>query len=98
MCRVNKFKKELINFNKFRIFQLIIFLSFRLTFEERNELSRKFKYYHESIRPSELYNLVQMTNGTFFGLNTELEILQTRGGVDNTVYNLKFFLKLKIIF
>ncbi|KAE9556194.1 hypothetical protein FO519_000533 [Halicephalobus sp. NKZ332] len=49
-----------------------------LTPEERSELARKFKYYHASVRPADKFNLIETLNGTFFNLNTEIELLQTR--------------------
>uniref|UniRef100_A0A914D5C0 Transmembrane ion channel n=1 Tax=Acrobeloides nanus TaxID=290746 RepID=A0A914D5C0_9BILA len=49
-----------------------------LTQEQRGELARKFKYYHASVRPGDKFNLVETINGTFFHLNTEIELLQTR--------------------
>uniref|UniRef100_A0A7E4V8P7 Neur_chan_LBD domain-containing protein n=1 Tax=Panagrellus redivivus TaxID=6233 RepID=A0A7E4V8P7_PANRE len=49
-----------------------------LTPEERGELARKFKYYHTSVRPGDKFNLVETLNGTFFNLNVEIELLQTR--------------------
>uniref|UniRef100_A0AC34REU0 Neurotransmitter-gated ion-channel ligand-binding domain-containing protein n=1 Tax=Panagrolaimus sp. JU765 TaxID=591449 RepID=A0AC34REU0_9BILA len=58
---------------------------FCLTFDERGELARRFKYYHSSVRPGDKFNLVETLNGTFFNLNTEIEMLQTRvsdGSVD----------------
>uniref|UniRef100_A0AC35FHC4 Uncharacterized protein n=1 Tax=Panagrolaimus sp. PS1159 TaxID=55785 RepID=A0AC35FHC4_9BILA len=63
-------------------FLLIITLFFNgifaLTPEERGELARKFKYYHPSVRPRDKFNLIETLNGTFFNLNTEIELLQTR--------------------
>lgn len=49
-----------------------------LTPEERGELARKFKYYYTSVRPGDKFNLIETLNGTFFNLNTEIELLQTR--------------------
>ena len=46
--------------------------------EERGELARKFKYYHPSVRPGDKFNLIETLNGTFFNLNTEIELLQSR--------------------
>jgi len=46
--------------------------------EERSELARKFKYYHKSVRPSERLNVIETVNGTFFALNAEVEILQSK--------------------
>lgn len=66
---------------------------FSLTNYERNELARKFKYYYKSIRPSELFNLIETINGTYFCLNSELEILQTIPDQIDIVNNFK-----KIIF
>uniref|UniRef100_A0A915ET26 Uncharacterized protein n=1 Tax=Ditylenchus dipsaci TaxID=166011 RepID=A0A915ET26_9BILA len=49
-----------------------------LNSEERGELARKFKYYHKTVKPHDRFNLVETINGTYFSLNSELEMLQSR--------------------
>ncbi len=46
--------------------------------QERTELVRKFKYYHKSVRPSDRYNMVETVNGTYFNLDSEVELLQSK--------------------
>ncbi|KAI1713285.1 Ligand-Gated ion Channel [Ditylenchus destructor] len=67
-----------------------------LTTEERGELARKFKYYHRSVRPSERFNMAETVNGTYFNLNSELEILQSVAMWDTTG-NTRLHLELMLI-
>ncbi|CAI4222086.1 unnamed protein product [Auanema sp. JU1783] len=60
--------------------KIILFLGFCLPIfclnqNERNDLSRKFKYYFPSVRPSAPDNFISGQNGTFFNIQTELHLL-----------------------
>ncbi|GMR48866.1 hypothetical protein PMAYCL1PPCAC_19061 [Pristionchus mayeri] len=48
-----------------------------LTIVERNELSRKFKYYFRSVRPVGTENIVSNRNGTFFSIKTSVHIMES---------------------
>ncbi|GMT25381.1 hypothetical protein PFISCL1PPCAC_16678 [Pristionchus fissidentatus] len=48
-----------------------------LTIVERNELSRKFKYYFRSVRPVGSENIVSNRNGTFFSIKTAVHVLES---------------------
>ena len=50
---------------------------YRLTQTERDELARKFKYYHNSVRPTAPENIVTNRNGTYFSVNLQIHILST---------------------
>ncbi|GMS96410.1 hypothetical protein PENTCL1PPCAC_18585, partial [Pristionchus entomophagus] len=48
-----------------------------LTIVERNELSRKFKYYFRSVRPVGTENIVSNRNGTFFSIKTSVHVMES---------------------
>ncbi|WKY05871.1 hypothetical protein Q1695_006240 [Nippostrongylus brasiliensis] len=48
-----------------------------LTLTERNEMSRKFKYYFNSVRPTAPENFINGSNGTFFRIFTEFHLIAT---------------------
>ncbi|VDL80722.1 unnamed protein product [Nippostrongylus brasiliensis] len=50
---------------------------FSLTLTERNEMSRKFKYYFNSVRPTAPENFISGSNGTFFRVFAEFHLIAT---------------------
>uniref|UniRef100_A0A7I4YM71 Neur_chan_LBD domain-containing protein n=2 Tax=Haemonchus contortus TaxID=6289 RepID=A0A7I4YM71_HAECO len=49
-----------------------------LSLTERNEISRKFKYYYSSVRPTAPENYVTNVNGTFYRIVVEFHLIETR--------------------
>lgn len=66
-----------------------------LTLDERNELARKFKYYFSSVRPNQRPNRVSTINGSYFALNTELQLVSSIPR--NGELRLEFFLLMSFV-
>ncbi|VDM84903.1 unnamed protein product [Strongylus vulgaris] len=49
-----------------------------LSLTERNEMSRRFKYYYNSVRPTALENFMSSVNGTFFKIGVEFHLVGTQ--------------------
>ncbi|PIO64488.1 hypothetical protein TELCIR_13882, partial [Teladorsagia circumcincta] len=48
-----------------------------LSLTERNEISRKFKYYFNSVRPTAPENFVSSVNGTFYRIVVDFHLIET---------------------
>ncbi|TKR77008.1 hypothetical protein L596_018060 [Steinernema carpocapsae] len=57
----------------------------------RSELSRKFKYYHKDVRPDNKFNVVTSINGSYFSLNTEVLLFDTKTTAD------KLYVKMALV-
>ncbi|KAK0416220.1 hypothetical protein QR680_012353 [Steinernema hermaphroditum] len=71
-------------------FCLLLCYAHCFTPEARSELSRKFKYYHNDVRPGPKFNFVTSINGSFFALNTEVLLFATSCTADRLSVKMAF--------